>query len=232
VAEIRQMLADEFRSRDIPVPPRVIGLIAAGIASGRFDADDEPPFPGEPSWPGRAAGWVFRRLFARRLFGDDLGELVTKLISESPERFGLGELFEDAPDPDRYVPEPGNSPPPAQVILDPDIQDRMPWLFELPPDLPPDFPPDMARLMTRHARHPRSHRDVSLMVRLEEDGSTVVVRQGPGRIGALSTRDAPAYLPHVNAARSQGKVVAAIATLRVTGPSSPRMTIHLGHPCR
>jgi hypothetical protein len=123
-------------------------------------------------------------------------------------------------------------PPPAQVILDPDLHDRMPWLFELPPDLPPGFPPDMPRMPSgsRHARHPRSHRDVSLTVRLADDGSTVVVRHEPSRIGTLSTSDAPAYLPHLNAARSQGKVVAAMANLRVTGRGSPRMTIRLGRP--
>ena len=69
--EIRQMLTDEFRSRDIPVPPPLIGLIAASIASGSNDADDGPSFPGEPSWPGRAAGWVFRRLRAARALGAD-----------------------------------------------------------------------------------------------------------------------------------------------------------------
>jgi hypothetical protein len=222
--QIRHMLTDEFRSRDIPVPPPVTGLIAASIASGSHDADDEPPFPGEPSWPGRAAGWVFRRLA-----GDDL---TTKLISESPELSWLAELSGDAPDPGRYVPGPGTSPPPAQVILDPGLGDRMPWLFELPPLLP-DFPPDTPRMRSglRHARHPRSHREVSLTVRLEEDGDTVIVRHEPGRVGTLSANDTAAYLPHLNAARSQGKVLAAIATLRVTGRGSPRMTIRLGNFC-
>jgi hypothetical protein len=106
----------------------------------------------------------------------------------------------------------------------------MPWLFELPPEVPPDLPPGVPRMPGgfRQARHPRLHRDVSLTVRLEDGGSTVVIRYGPGRIGTLSTRDAPAYLPHLNAARSQGKVVAAMATLRVTGRGSPRIVIRLG----
>jgi hypothetical protein len=227
VAEIRQMLNGEFRSRDILVPPPVIGLVATSIAGGSYDADGQPSFPEEPGWPGRAAGWVFRRLFARRLFGDDPCELPATLISQAPE---MSWLAGDVPDPGRYVPAPGDSPAPAQVILDPDLRDRMPWLFELPPEVPPDFPPGMPRMPSgsRHARHSRSRQDVSLMVQLEDDGSTVAVRHEPGRIGTLSTRDAPVYLPHLHAARSQGKMVAAMATLRITGRDSPRIIIRLG----
>jgi hypothetical protein len=56
MAGIRQLLAGEFRSRGIPVPPLIISLIADSIATGNYDEDDAPPFPEEPSWPGRAAG--------------------------------------------------------------------------------------------------------------------------------------------------------------------------------
>jgi hypothetical protein len=68
---------------------------------------------------------------------------------------------------------------------------------------------------------------VSLAVQLEEDGGTVVVRHGPGRVGTVSATDASAYLPHLNAARSQGKVVAATATLHVTAHGSLRVTVRL-----
>jgi hypothetical protein len=219
MAEIRQMLTDEFRSRDIPVPPLIITLITHSIATGNYDEDDAPPFLEEPSWPGRAIGW------ADRLSGDDLGELTRNLISSSPD---LSWLFENAPNPGRYVPGPGNSPPPAQLILDPDLDGRMPWLFDLPPDAPPPgLIPDWLRSGEQHARHARSHQEVSIDVLLEEDGGTVVVRHGPGRVGTLSGIDAPAYLPHLNAARSQGKAVTAVATLHVTGSGSPRFTVRL-----
>jgi hypothetical protein len=219
-AEIRQMLTDEFGSRDIPVPTLIITLIAHSITTGNYDADDVPPFPEEPSWPGRAAGWV-----SPRLLDDDLSELTGMLFSSSPD---LSWLLENAPDTGRYVPGPGNCPPPAQVILDSDFDDRMPDLFALPPDnLPPGLLPDWLQNVTRNTRHPLSHEEVSLAVRLEEDGGTVVVHHGPGHVGTVSAADAPAYLPHLNAARSQGKVVAATATLHLTGDGSPRVTVRL-----
>jgi hypothetical protein len=78
---------------------------------------------------------------------------------------------------DLYFPGPGQSPAPAQVILDPDIAERMPWLLELPPGM-------------SSARGPSS-----FAAWLEESAGTVVVCHSPGRIGTLSAADAEAYLP-------------------------------------
>jgi hypothetical protein len=177
-----------------------------------YDGDNAPPFLEEPSRPGR-------------LPGDGLDELTRNLISASAD---LSWLLENAPDPGRYVPGPGNSPPPAQLILDPGLEDRMPWLFDLPPDAPPPgLIPAWLPSGEQHARPPRSHQEMSIDVLLEEEGGAVVVRHGPGRVGTLSGTDAPAYLPHLNAARSQRKAVTAVATLHVTGSGSPRFTVRL-----
>jgi hypothetical protein len=63
---------------------------------------------------------------------------------------------------------------------------------------------------------------------LEEAQGAVVVRHQPGRIGTLGAKDGEAYLPHVQAARAQDKVVAAMANPRVTARGSFHATIRLG----
>lgn len=95
-----------------------------------------------------------------------------------------------------------------EVIADPDLAERMPWLVERPFERLPG--------MLRSAL-----RTFSFDARLEEDDGTVIVRAFSGRIGRLSATDAEAYLPHIRSARAQGKVVAALASGRITGPRSP-----------
>jgi len=57
---------------------------------------------------------------------------------------------------------------------------------------------------------------------------TVIVRAFSGRIGRLSAGDAEAYLPHIRSARLHDKVVAAMATGRITGRNSLHVTVRLG----
>jgi hypothetical protein len=111
---------------------------------------------------------------------------------------------------DLYFPEPGQSPAPAELIVDPDIAERMPWLLE---PLPPG-------------------KDAwSFAVWLEEAEGAVVVRHQPGRIGTLGAKDSEAYLPHVRAARAQDKVMAAMANPRITASGSFHATIRPGSFC-
>jgi hypothetical protein len=75
---------------------------------------------------------------------------------------------------DLYAPEPDEAPPPARLIPDPDLRERMPQLFEAapaPPGLSGMPPPTGTELV---------------FVWLEESGGTVAVCHQPGRIGILN----------------------------------------------
>ena len=90
-AEIGELLAGELRSRNIDLPPRVIGLLAAGIA----DRDASITVGGRdevsgltPERPGLAAsliGKAFGRLFARQIT-----ELTREVAGASPVLSRLG----------------------------------------------------------------------------------------------------------------------------------------------
>ncbi len=115
-------------------------------------------------------------------------------------RTALRDMFEPA------IAESGEDayevPPPARLIPDPDLRERMPDLFK-PQPMP---------------KPPREWSDVpsvgdldQVFVWLEDGGGTIVVGHAPGRIGILNAGDAEAYLPLVRAAQAQDQVVAALA---------------------
>ena len=205
-AEIRQMLADEFRSRNIVVPPPIIEIFAASIAAGDQDGPPPPFPPGPPSLAATIGGKIMRRLFPQ------IREMADDAIARSPVFQALSRLHPYPPGLSLYFPEPGQSPAPAQLILDPDVADRMP-----PPE-PPPVPPGF----------PRPRRPRSFAVWLEESSGTVVVHHSPGRIGTLSPADAEAYLPHIRAARTHGEVVAAMADHSASSRGPLRLTIRIG----
>ena len=219
-AEIRQLLAGELRSRNIDLPPNIIGLLGAGIAAGDASITvgdwGEHDLPHEQ--PGLAAsliGKVIGGVLARRIgIGDSqIREVMKESVTMSPV---LSRLVQPGPpDPDLYVPEPGRQPAPAEVIVDPDLAERMPWLVEPPSERLPGMPRSAMRTFSFDAR-------------LEEDDGTVIVRAFSSRIGRLSATDAEAYLPHIRSARAQDKAVAAMATGRTTGRRSLHVTIRLG----
>ena len=219
-AEIRQLLAGELRSRNIDLPPHMIGLLAASIAIGGADITvgewGELDLP--PDRPGLASsliGKVVGRVLARKFGEGQMGELMREVLTASPALSRLVHPDPGPPDSRLYIPEPGREPTPAEVIVDPDLAERMPWLVELPSERPPGIP--RSALGT-----------FSFEVRLEEDDGMVIVRTSSGRIGKLSARDAEAHLPHIRSAREQDKVVAATATGRITGRRSLHVTVRLG----
>ena len=224
-AKIRQLLAGELRSRNIGLPPNIIGLLAAGIVAGDASITvgdwGEADLPDErPGLASSLIGKVIGRVLARHIgVGESqIREVMREAVTMSPV---LSRLVQPGPpDPDLYVPEPGRQPAPAEVIADPDLAERMPWLVEPPERLPG---------MPRSAMH-----TFSFDARLEEDDGTVIVRAFSDRIGRLSATDAKAYLPHIRSARALDKVVAAMATGRITGRRSLHVTIRLGcapDPC-
>jgi hypothetical protein len=217
-AEIRQLLAGELRSRNIDLPPHMISLLAASIAIGGADITvgewgelDQPPDP--PGLVSSLIGKVVGRVLARKFGEGQMRELMREVLTASP---ALSRLMQSGtPDPRLYIPEPGREPAPSEVIVDPDLAERMPWLVELPSERPPGIPRSALRTFSFEAR-------------LEEDDGMVIVRTSSGRIGKLSGRDAEAYLPHIRSARERDKVVAAMATGRITGHRSLHVTVRLG----
>jgi hypothetical protein len=208
-AEIRQMLADELRSRNIVLPPPVIEITAASIAAGDQEGPPPPFALTPPSLAATLGGKIMRRLFPQ------IREMADDALARSPVLQALSRQHPHPPGLGLYFPEPGQSPARAQLIPDPDIADRMP---PEPPPEPPPVPPGFPR-----PRHPPR-----LAVWLEESSGTVVVHHSPGRIGTLSPADAEAYLPHIRAARAHGKVVAAMAEHSASGRGPRRVTIRMG----
>jgi len=103
-----------------------------------------------------------------------------------------------------YAPAPDEVPPPARLVADPDLRERVPDLFEASA---PPFP-------ARWASMPSAAEADLVFIWLEEDGGTVAACCPPGRLGTLNAGDAEAYLPLVRVAHAQDMVVAATADIR------------------
>lgn len=211
-AEIRRMLVEEFRSREVDLPSDLMDALVKQIATGTY-------VPGGPLVSVHRTG-LLRLPFFRKAIRDALESAVAEHGWEGVVQPGVVRVSEHLADawpmlsgtlphpPGRglYAPEPDEVPPPARVIPDRDLRTRMPELFESPP--PPPMPmlsglpsPDGADLV---------------FAWLEDSGGAVAVCCPPGRLGILNPEDAEAYLPLVRIASAQDKVVAATADIRVT----------------
>jgi hypothetical protein len=213
-AEISQLLVGELRSRDIVLYPSFIGILAAAIADGDasitfcdwVESDGLPDAP-RPGLLGSLAGKVIGRIFA-----PPIKEVMGEAVAASPV---LSRLMRPAPpDPRRYVPEVGQEPTAAEVITEPDLAERVPWLLNPPPEGLPGTP--------RSARG-----TFSFEALLEEESDVVIVRAFSERIGRLNPHDAEAYAAHIRSARLRDQFVAATATCRITGRRSLRVTVRL-----
>jgi hypothetical protein len=199
-AEIRRMLTEEFMSRDAPpLTPELVEVAVQRIAAGTYT-------PGQPLVYVRRSGLLsvaFVRQAIRRAFDKastehgaeqvfppqvvwtsqaaaDAWPLVSKTLPHPPGRV-------------LYAPDPDQVPPPARLLPDPDLRERLPDLFE-----------------------PHSGQADLLFVwleELEESEDAVAVCCLLGRIGIVEAADAEAYLPLIRAAAARGEVVAAAAGL-------------------
>jgi hypothetical protein len=211
-AEIRRMLTAEFQSRGVSLPPPLFELAVSRIAAGTY-------VPGEPVVNVRYGG-LLRVPFIRNALRDVFGAAIKEHGWAGVFKPGVMRVSEHVGDswpttswtlphpPDRglYAPEPDQVPPPARLIPDPDLRDRIPELFEPPPP-PPTFPgmpsPDEVK----------GEADL-VFVWLEDSGGAIAVCTEPGRIGVLEAEDAEAYLPLIQIAHAQDQVVAATADFR------------------
>jgi hypothetical protein len=206
---IRRMLTAEFRARDVSLPPPLFDVAVKQIAAGTYVS-------GEPLVSVRRSG-LLSLPFIGKVIGRRL-EPAMEALREQGVEHGVARVTEHVADawqilsgtlphpPGRELlaPAPEDVPPPARLIPDLDLRERIPELFEAPPPLPKWFgmpPPEEAELV---------------FAWLEESGGTIAVCCQPGRIGILDAEDAGAYLPLVLSAHAQGKVVAATADIQVT----------------
>ncbi len=220
-AAIREMLAEEFRSRDVSLPPEFVDGLAKRIASGTYT-------PGEPLVGGsvRYGGLLrvpfirkaFRNMFDAAIREHGLDGLIERHVPWVSKDIGdswwfISQTLPHPPGRHLYAPAPDEVPPPARLIPDPDLRERMPDLFEPAPP-----PPRWSGLESVEGAD-------QLFVWLEENGGTVVVRNQPGRIGILSTEDAEAYLPLIRSAHAREKVVAAMADIGHAAADLPHSTV-------
>ncbi|HET9971303.1 MAG TPA: hypothetical protein VFQ68_23915 [Streptosporangiaceae bacterium] len=212
-AAIRRMLMAEFRARDVSLPPPLFDVAVKQIAAGTYVS-------GEPLVSVRRSGLLslpfIGKAIGRRL--EPALEALREHIAEEGVEHGVARVTEHVADAwpvvsgtlprppgrDLFAPAPEDVPPPARLIPDPDLRERIPELFEAPPP-----PPKWTGM-------PPSAEAELVFAWLEESGGTVAVCCQPGRIGILDAGDAEAYLPLVRSAHAQGKVVAATADIRVT----------------
>jgi hypothetical protein len=215
-AEIRRLLTEEFRSRDVPpLPPELFEVAVQQIATGTY-------IPGEPLGFVRRTGLLrvpFVRNALRRAFDAALAEHGPEGVF-LPQVVWVSDFVADAwpmmsrslPHPQGrglYAPPPDQVPPPARLTPDPDLRTRMPEVFEGPPPLPVPLPSDTAP------------DDADLVFAwLEDHDGTVAVCCAPGRIGVLEAGEAEAYLPLVRAAAAQDQVVAATSDISRTTPAT------------
>jgi hypothetical protein len=213
-AAIRRMLTAEFRARDVSLPLPLFDVAVNQIAAGTY-------VPGEPLVSVRRSGLLslpfIGKAIGRRL--EPALEALRENISEEGIEHGVVRVTEHVADSwpilsgalprppgrDLLAPVPEEDvPPPARLIPDPDLRERIPELFEAPPP-----PPKWVGM-------PPSAEAELVFAWLDESGGTVAVCCHPGRLGVLNAKDAEAYLPLVRSAQAQGKVVAVTADIGVT----------------
>jgi hypothetical protein len=207
-AEIGGLLTAELRARGFRLTPVETRALAAAIAgdpaSIKLGAPPEWPLPDipRPGLVGRLVGSVLSRAIAPAF-----PAMMDAVIGSVPGPHGT--MRQAAEDPNRYVPEPGQAPAPADVITDPDLDERLPLLDGTHRGMPP---------MPTHAVH-----TFWFGARLEEDGDMIIVRKSGERIGSLNSRGAEEYAPHLRAARQRGQVV----SVTVTGQSKRGRVSHV-----
>jgi hypothetical protein len=189
----------------------------------RFPEDDDLPEMPKPGLIGKLAGRMLRRALAPHapeMMQEVMATVMRQAAGEVPD---LAEAMRRAAaDPSRYVPEPGQEPPPAEVIADPGLAKRIPGLLNRPP-LPPDGLPDAP--LPPPMQLPRS---VFLFsATLEEDGDLIVVRTSGERIGQLNPAGAEAYGPHLEAARLRDQVVRVTVRGRMNRGRLSHVTVQL-----
>jgi hypothetical protein len=218
-AAIRRMLTEELRSREVFLPPDVLEVVVEQIAAGTY-------VPGEPIVSVHWAGLLrvpFARKALRHMFKPVFDEFESLLSSEvfRPEGgrgtvhdlwSALSRMGPHPPGRGLYVAARDEVPPPARLIPDPDLRERLPDLFKLPPSPPGP-----------HGEPPQPWPVISAW--LEDSGGTIAVHEQRGHIGVLNAEDAEAYLPLVRAAHAQDEVVAAAAEIRVTARRSLSATV-------
>lgn len=204
-AAVRRMLAAEFQARDISLPPPLVEVAVDQIAAGTY-------VPGQPLVSVRRSGlltWPFIGKAIRRRMEPALAAMQEH-ITENGIEPGVVRVTAHVADAwpfasrtlprpsgrDLFAPAPADVPPPARLIPDPDLRERIPELFAAPP--------------------PLSAETELVFAWLEESGGVVAVSCPPGRIGVLNAADAETYRPLVRSAHAQGKVVAATAELPAT----------------
>lgn len=225
-AAIRRMLIAELKSRDVDTPPpEVVDLLVEQIAAGSYQA-------GKPFTSVRYSGLSrlpFVRKYINKLFGPtaeefeslfSAGGMITHGVLRVTDHVAddwptMPRLFPHPPGRELYAPAPADVPPPARLLLDPDVHERMPEIFDPPP--PPPRLPGMP---------PPTGADL-ILVWLEDDNGTVTVCCAPGRLGILAAEDAEAYLPLVRSVHAQGKVVATTADVRRTAHDPLAATIRV-----
>jgi hypothetical protein len=226
-AEIRQLLTDELRSRnitvlvpgvvpdEIAVQPWTIDNLAAAIAAG--NATITVGGPGEyldppPEQPGLVGSLIWKvvgRVFARQLREFSMATLAATPMAR--------QLWTDPQDSAVYIPEPGQEPAPAKVITDPDVTGHTLW----PAEPPLERQPGMAW---------PTKGDFFSTARLKEENGVVVVYASRDRIGTLSAADAERYLPHLQAAQLHDQWVPALVTGRIKGRRLLRASVRIGRP--
>ena len=207
-AAIRRMLTEELRSREVFLPPDVLDVVVEQIAAGTY-------VPGEPIVSVHWAGLLrmpFARKALRQMFRpvfDEFDSLLSSEVFGSEGRRGTGHdlrsalsrMYPHPPGRGLYAAAPEEVPPPAPLTPDPDLRERMPDLFNLPPSPPGP-----------HGEPPQPWPVIAAW--LEDSGATIAVHEQHGHIGVLNAEDAGAYLPLARAAHAQDEVVPAAAEIR------------------
>jgi hypothetical protein len=220
-ATIRRLLTAQFQARGASLPAPLFEQAVRQIAAGTY-------VRGAPLISVRRGG-LLRLPFIGKAMGRPLQSALDVLSHEGmqPGVFRVSDHVAYAwqlvsgalphpPGRALFAPTPDGVPPPARLIPDPDLRERIPGLFEDPPP-PPKWvgvpPPAQGTLF---------------FVWLEEgEGEDVMVCCPPGRIGLLAAESADAYLPLVRWAHVQDKVVAATADIRLTDKGVAPVTVRV-----